>query len=281
MSNPFILHPRIFKFIPALTIGTATACFILGLLIVNLHLSWFGILSTEFARTEYILVGAVFILITATANASFAHSQKDFKGAIQKIKEKRYLAATGEIFFGLATFSAPLIVVFGIVFLNINYIFSWTAWLSIISLITFGHIGKLFLIELVELIEHAQSNTEKTKNDGIVITDRLLGQIAFLLIFLGTYSNFMYPYIPPAFAGGKKSPIMLYPTQRGLEISKALSLPLHENPAIVGPVEILTESENEIVILITDKLSGKQQALRLDRKLFDAIQTTTPKVNKE
>lgn len=257
-------------------IGATTTCFILGLLIVNLRLSWYGTYSQEFVRTEYILVGAIFIFLVTTAHTSFARSQADFKRTIPNIKSKRYLSALSNISFGLITLIAPLVVIFGFLFFNNEYIFSWMGLLSILGLIIFAHIAMLFLSELATLIYEFHPSTESEKPDRVVAVDRLLGQVAFLLIYLGMYSNFMYPYISPAFGGGHKSPVMLHPTLRGVEISKALSLPMHNNPEIVGPIEILTESEKELVVLIPDTLSGKQQAVRLNKELFDAIQTTTP-----
>ncbi len=279
MSNPIVVPSIIVKYLPALAIGATTACFALGLLIVNLRLSYYGIYSLEFARTEYILVGAVFVFLVATACASFAYSKEDFKCVIPDIKEKRYGSALGNAFFGLMTLSAPLVVIFGFLFLNTGYIYSWIAWLSILGLILFGHIAQLFISEFATFMHETNLDAENGNAKRASTANRLLGQIAFLLISLGMYANLMYPNIPPAFGGGHKSPVMLYPTPRGLDICKALSLPLQSNQTIVGPIEILTESERELVLLIPDVLSGKQHAVRLNKELFDAVQATTPKIN--
>lgn len=276
MNNPLIILPRLLKFLPTVIIGITSACFVIGLLIVNFRLSWYGIYAKEFARTEYILVGAVFIFLVATAQASFTFSKRDFRLALQDMREKRIGKALGNIFFGLMTFSAPLIVIFGYVFLNNEFFLSWTALLSILCLVLIGHYANIFLDECAELVRSIKSPSEKNGDERVASTNRLLGQIAFLLFFSGVYANFVYPHIPPAFGGGYKSPVMLYPNEKGLILSKALALPLHENPSVVGPIQVLTESESEIIALVPDPLTGKQQAVRLRRDLFDAIQTVTP-----
>lgn len=279
MSNPTVKPSIIVEYLPTLAIASTTTCFVLGLLIVNLRLSYYGIYSLEFIRTEYILAGAVFIFLVATASASFAYSQGNFNRVIPEIKEKRFGSAFANMFFGLITLSAPLIVVFGFLFLNSGYIYSVNAWLSIFGLISFAHIARLFISEFASFVHETNFDDESGKIKQAEIANRLFGQIAFLLVFIGGYANLMYPHIPPSFGGGHKSPALLYPTSRGLDICKALKLPLQSNQAIVGPVEILTESEKELVILIPDSLSGKQHAIRLNRELFDAFQAITPKAN--
>lgn len=48
-----------------LAVGMSSLCYIVGLLITNLHLASFGIYSVEFLRGEYLLTGAVLIFLVA------------------------------------------------------------------------------------------------------------------------------------------------------------------------------------------------------------------------
>lgn len=76
------LHPEPvdgFKKIPALAIGITTACFILGLLVVNLRQAQFGIYFLDFIRTEYMLVGAVFVFLTTCAQLIFIRLNSDLE----------------------------------------------------------------------------------------------------------------------------------------------------------------------------------------------------------
>ena len=72
IEKPIMTTRDFVKAIPTLAFGVSSVCFILGLLIVNLHLSKYGIYSKEFLRTEYLLAGAVCIILVVIAEISFS-----------------------------------------------------------------------------------------------------------------------------------------------------------------------------------------------------------------
>lgn len=68
--------------------------------------------------------------------------------------------------------------------------------------------------------------------------------------------------------------IYMVPTPRGVEISKTFSLPFNKDKTLIGPLEVLTESDKEIVVLISSELSPKKKiAMRLNKDNFDAVQS--------
>jgi len=259
-----------------IVVGVSSACFILGLLIVNLRLAKFGIYSPDFVRTEYVLVGAVFLFLVATAYFSFQHSLRDFKAVPQHWKQKHYFRSIGITFFGALTAIGPLMFVFSIMTISTNIFKDWWLWISLMALVGFGHYARQLYIRGSTLIIDNQPTDGNVDAMQISKTNQLLGHTAFLLLYMGIYANYLYPHIPPSFGGGNKTPVILIPTAKGLEICKILALPLQKNQVTIGPIEVLTESENELVVLVSDGLTEKKHAIRLKRELFDAIQATIP-----
>ncbi len=263
------------KSLPAFAIGITTTCFVLGLLIVNLRQAQYGIYSLDFVRTEYMLVGAVFLFLVTCSQLIFIRISSDSRPLKTAWKERKFGHITIEIFsilmVGTALFQFIFISCFHTTF---PFNEGW-AWISVFTLTMFGYVVKGAYEEALNLLPSNSGNSEPSaKPTGNPNTVVIL--ITSLLGFLATYSNFTYPHISPALGGGDKSSIVLIPTPRGLEIGKALSLPIQNNQTI-GPINILTETEKEIVILVPDDLTEKMHAIRLNRDLFEAIQATHKK----
>ncbi len=266
----------IIKGISAVAIGVSTLCFILGLLIVNLRLSNYGVYSADFIRKEYILVGAVFSILLTIAYIFLDVIFKQVKLLRFLWSEKRYFSFIFRfvilLFFTFLTpdllhpFSDVGAGDFG------NYLSSFREMLIAISpffaiLLPINLFVSPHLSELFRKIKSKHLDVEMFRNTAYGI----LWSIPVLLGGLELYSEFTYPIISTAYGGGKIAPSILTPTPLGLEICKSLSLPIKNNQSI-GPIEVLTESEHEIIILAQDKTSEKKYAIRLNRELFEAVQ---------
>jgi len=264
---------------PTAALGATAVCFATGLLIVNLRLAKYGVYSAEFVRTEYVLAGGTFILLVAVAYISWVYGIKEIKQSGEKWREKKRLSAVGYVVFGVIGTLAPVIFVFSVVSQYKFGVDNWRMWASVLILVATGQYASELFLRLFGLWQ-VISTTEgvSTKIDQLSRFRDLLGLVPLLLVSLGSYAHLAYPYISPAMGGGRKDPVVLIATSRGFEVSAAIGLPVQTDGRSVGPLQLLTESEAEIVVLLGDEDSGPLRAMRLRRTMFDAV--LTPSTNK-
>lgn len=263
---------NIIKVMPALGIGVTSICFIMGLLIVNIHLGRYGVYSSEFIRTDYILVGAVFISLIFTVGICFGFSIQQFEQMGHLWKNREYIKGLLLAILSILLTVAPILLILG-------FLIEKSRFSSLKEIILpFGTVSFIWLfvykiyIKIKLFIQSAKYDQQKN-NTLIGIAHDASVIVPLLLIGITMYATAIYPYISTAWGGGHKASMMLFPTDRGLAVCKALSLPLLKNQTVAGPIRVLTESEKELIILVPDGISEKELAIRLKRELFDAVQT--------
>lgn len=253
-------------------IGITALCYILGLLIVSIYHAQYGLYSKELLRTEYIFSGAVLLLLIAIAEMNFTFIRIRAADVSQAWQGKKYFSC--------------IVPVSSIVFsiLMIPFAFALLTFDEIISIKELGGpmtgIASVWTMTYVTGLNVNWRNAIKaiTNNDANDNAERTTALrslfMPIFLVFIGiaTYSSMTYQHISAAFGGGHRTPAILFPNVKGMEVSKALALPI-QNDKTVGPVEIVSESDNELTILIVDELTGKKVAVRLNKQLLDAIQT--------
>ncbi len=253
--------------IPLLTIGASSVCFILGLLVVNLHLAQYGIYSAEIIRTEYILAGATIVLLVTIVHTSYLWLLKRIAAMYIFWREKSYFAFAASVFV-VPTFTLIPLFTFLMVINRSNEM--KPLLFSMLSIVGIWAAIMMIVRNIEPMINEVVYQTPKTESINYSIRD-FGAHIFFLFLAISLYVNSAYANISKAYGGGKIVSATLYPTTRGLEICKALALPILQNQT-VGPVSVLTESSKELVVLIPDNISGKSIAIRLNVELFDAIQ---------
>jgi hypothetical protein len=281
----------VIKAIPTLIIGISTICFVLGLIIVNVHLSEYGIYSSELIRSEYMLAGAVYLALVAITTICL-HYVVRFRKLKILWKRKRYVTAATRFLFTALIAVALITITLMVISLEQLRLNNPDLWFSILILVS---------VVLINTYQYKKITDESHKNrfrDGSIInkdgeaikkigiavkSERydpvglvFVALLSFLLIAL--YALSTYKYIHTSFGGGNKDAVFLSPTARGLIVSKALLLPLNESETLVGPLEVLTESDKEIIILIPNEISGNKVAIRLNKELFDAVQAIPSRI---
>lgn len=263
-----------FKAIPAMVVGVSSMFFILGLLVVNLHLARFGIYSMEFLRAEYLLAGAVFILLMSIAGVVISHF-------IHWAVELKTLWAKREFLAIFTRFSGTLFRLLAIPF---ALVFLWGD--EVISIRTMGKplVGILFsslmiysaysiAMSVLSRSHDTDENQKGTSRPHKKLSKLFMPLIA-VLMGVTTYANTTYPYISAAFGGALRAPAMIFLSPRGIEVCKTLALPVNANQTI-GPIEVLAESEKDMTILVQNGPSDERVAIQLSKVLFDAVQTKT------
>lgn len=259
------------KAISALIFGLSALWFILGLLIVNLHLSSYGLYSTDFVRTEYMLVGAVCFFQFAVTVLYILIVLGALKRAGLLWKEKKYVKSIPVFILGFAIIflSPQLVFPFKATGGLFPYLSSYKDFLIatapiLITIITMKLLAPpIFLLPLDQV--KFDLNTVKSYIQGIVMV------VPLTMAGLAFYAGYTYPFIPTSYGGGELMQATITPTLDGLNICKSLALPVKDSRTI-GPVNIITESEHDLIILSPLKSSEKGNAIRLSKRLIEAIQ---------
>jgi hypothetical protein len=290
----------IVKTIPVLIIGMSSIFFVLGLIIVNIHLSQYGIYTSEFVRTEYILAGAVFVFLVSITSLCLDFIIKFVSGHIIVIKgyfkSERYILiiilVARDIIFSTFTLITP-------VFLAIEFVTRYQIpyqkldlWVGIFILYAASIYIKIYYALMTNFIQRYQSRLgiavngdEALINKNDIHSETVFRITPVVITFLTTslmalvaiYSLSIYKYVHTSFGGGNKDSVLLFPTPRGIVVCKELLLQLNKDETMVGPLEVLSETEKELIILIPSEITGSKIAMRLNKKMFDAIQTIPSK----
>lgn len=264
------------KSIPTLIVGVSSIFFVLGLLIVNVHLSKYGMFSKEFLRTEYVLAGAIFALMLVSAEVGFWHLKDWYQNVEEFWKNGKFVKILLSPYMLLPLLFVPILLLLlgnhstvsmksikslgvpmtGVYLVSMNFYY---AYLSVKDNI------KIIFPEQAEIPLSISVHKRISK---------LFWPLVLILMGIAFYAKSTYPYISAVYGGGSRSPVLIYPTDRGVKVCQTLSLPINPNQS-VGPLEILTESEKELTILIQNGFSEKKIAIQLNKELLDAVQTRT------
>lgn len=264
----------VIQVVSPVTFATLGLCFALGLLIINLRLATFGVFDGGFLRTEYVLTGALFLFLVVQAGVSFHYSLtrvvdgRDLWRKGNKIKGFALIGLTIFAYTGTQSYALGILSQHQLGFLN------WKTWLVLAILLGAAvQVRVLFgdSYGVCKQFFHSVENDRVSEFSGQL--NDLAFSLLFVLVFIAMYAQYAFPKLSPAFGGGLKDHVILLPTERGVEVIKALGLPARKDQKTFGPFEILTESDKEIVIISDDikKESVTIHAIRINRSLLDAV----------
>lgn len=254
--------------------GFAGLCFASGLLVVNLRLAKFGVFDSNFVRVEYVLTGALFLFLVAIAGFSFDHVLSNIRAALHRWKERHWATAIVQMsisvlaYFGTQTFAIGVLSDYRVGFL------SWKA-LAIIAIALAAAVHLRAALDRSQKIYVclARRDEDETRVELSRHLNELGSSLAFVLVFIAAYAQYAYPYLSQAYGGGWREKVILIPTEHGTNVIKRLGFQTNPEQNFVGPVEILAESDKELIVL-PDKSADERynaHAIRLSMDLFDGV----------
>jgi hypothetical protein len=248
-------------------IGFIGACYAAGYAVVNIRLSKFGVYTPGFARAEHVLAGATFLIFLGIAHVSLTYSAQIF--AYARASPTRFAAVKG--------FAVGLIVLIAPVWLVLSRVagpgLTWSK-----SLLTCG-----FMVGVVASYTNIRgqwaamrpSPTDTSSGPYRLAFVRLMYFSTIVTGVLGitAYAHYVYPQISTTFGGGKHAPVVLLVTNEGALVAQQLVLPVSINNKLVGPVEPLTETDAEIVLLTqgSQGFHPEANAVRLKKEYVEAV----------
>lgn len=229
-------------------IGTT---YVIGLLVLNMHVRTFGAYYLGFLQIEYVMVGMLWIFLVGLVFCFVLYIYNQFRKGSKLIKRGKPLSTIGTIFlsivlpvitgvgslsFALGIFSDDQLqlhtrgfwIVTGVLAMNI----------VVISLLVFGVKERFGTVE--------SSNTDRTSRMAAMFD--VLYIVVFALVGLSLYSKHVFPRLSPVFGGGKRQQIQFVIKPDQLDATKSLGIPLLENSNTTPTLEMAFEAADFFLI---------------------------------
>lgn len=244
-----------------------------GLLIVNLDLGLYGLISLHLARPEYVMAGALWtFLMVFTIGA--------FKVAIGQVKQ---ILSTGLSPWKVFQSLTEILILFGFFSYVLNtlsqgQITRRIPWLMLVTILANAYI----LNRLIDSSRIALSH-EGISLKGLFSARMGHGTPIFytvvLLSLIYLYAGFAYPHFPRVFGGGKKPLIDFLPGEPTKLAWKELGLPVSGDGKKIGPVILLLETDSMFIVAtpgepqlgVWSSFERRFPAVGIDKKEVSAI----------
>jgi len=269
--------------ISSILLGVASLCFVIGLLIVNIRLVRYGIYSVSFARTEYILVGASCLFMLAFVRVVSSYGVSTAKSAGHALLGRNYILASAKAIASiLFLVFVPVLALLFLCNFSLD-ILRWNIWIMLAILF----LGNHWMDEIYSGLLGIGDPDNRNPNNGSAANNRasrlidILLPLLYFAMWLTLYAYYVYPNVSPAVGGGYRDKVLLAPTKMGKAVFRTMGLPFAADSMIVGPIEILTESQDEVVLLPPSDLweyeSYSIRAIRVKKTMIDATINVAPK----
>jgi len=243
-----------------------------GLIIVNVDLARYGLISVDLARAEYIMAGSLwaFLMIATLAAGDFC---------IRRAKAwlKRPVKAKDVLFMAVDFLFALFVLIYLVGTLSRDELGGYQ--------LLFGRGGFAYLGILLgafSLATAISSFSSVLRTEAITLgalfaksdATRMapIYSLVFVISMLGTYALGVHPHFAREFGGGKRSALFLVPANGAAALNM---LPLPRRNGRIGPVVLLFENESMYMVKPMEEPSKccTRRAVGIDKKLISALIT--------
>jgi hypothetical protein len=247
--------------------------YVIGLLILNLHVRKYGIFYLNFLHVEYVTVGILWICLVAWVSflmVSIFHRCKQI-WATRNSKEARehvlFLVLT--LFVGYSTVWYVLMVLTASSDQRLPFSVDW----KMLGVLLFGAAGAFNIgIKLNDLAKYFRSERAKTNRAyKFFLGYDVLYYIVLLVVGLSTYAGYAFPRISPTFGGGKPQRAEFLIKKDRIDTVKSIGLQVPAEGLKVGPLEVVFEASDFFLIKPPQGFANVDvKAIRLNKDLIDA-----------
>lgn len=243
-------------------LGVAAACFVCGIIVVNLYLREFGVASFSLFRVSYITAGVwafspigFAMLLLGAFFFSYFQDLLDEEPRIQPSRRKKV-----EKIFAAIVFA---VVVLGAVLYGFGIPISWKLLIAILIGIL---IGSMVIVASLILLR-SKGNREKVPSVFLAFFCAV-GFLCYLLFLAPS----LYREIPASVGGGAGMPVVFIVSAENREMVKAAGITFAESFR-TNEVTLLLQTDKEYVVLAGDP----KVAITLNADLVSAIRHASPK----
>jgi hypothetical protein len=255
-------------------LGSA-ALYGIGLLIANFNSQLYGRYGLGFVEAQYVLVGLLWLALTllgfALTRTAFRWVEGRGPWTVRPLKQN----VTNALWVVLGWLGLLCVYTMVINFLGVaNPFWSWQS-LAILGVLMMTNLafGALFQETWGEMKSRSQPSdsflVKLWKADSIQLTKRVL----YFLTALSLYATYVYPQLSPAVGGGKLHQAEIMIRQDRRSIFDGMAEFKIDKVGKLGPVGIVAESDESIIVTAPDKPWWKVggPSLRLKKDLIELV----------
>jgi len=237
--------------------------YVIGLLILNLHIRKYGVSYLGFLQIEYVMAGVLWGFLVAFTYAlaiilSYVIKRvKDLKG--KKLHQSLWHLLI--ILFSLISF-------YNLYATILNFL-GEGQWIGYKWRVPFALILNVLLISI--LTTKAKGALAEIRTKMGFQTFDLLYYVGSIVIALSVYSALAFPLLSPTFGGGGPRSAIFVVKPDQTETIKMIGLQSILQERNVGPVEVIFEASDFFLIIPPQEFANsKVKAIRVNKDLFQA-----------
>lgn len=250
---------------PKVAITAGAICYGLGLLIVSSHLATLGVYTTDFLRTEYVLAGAAFCVLTLCAAVATHYLIEFLTEAAGLWKQRKYFWSLVRF---VLTFWASLFIFTRALALISTAGFAsylnWRMWLTlgiaVSSYLAARNTLRVFRQVWATTLVQADNRTRMSHWWDLV------WNLIWLVANVSVYTESVYPHLFLQYGGGHTEAVFLIPTANGQRVGHIAGLPFLPDGSM-GPVQLLLENEQGYTVATM----GGGRAVSVARDLVEGV----------
>lgn len=240
------------------------AAYVVGLLILNLHIRKYGVSYLGFLQIEYVMAGVLWGFLVAFTYALVVVWWHILKGAREDLKVKKF----PQVLWRLLLVPFSLFAFFNLYSTTLNFL-GEGQWLGYKWKVAFALV--LNVLVIFNLTTNVKGVLGQIRANIGFKTFDLLYYVASLVIMLSVYTGLVFPYLSPTFGGGKPRSAVFIVKPEHTETIKAIGLQSLLQERNVGPVEVIFEASDFFLISPPPDFSNsKVRAIRINKDLFHA-----------
>ena len=256
-----------------------TACYVMGLLVVNFYLSRYGLAQFGLLHVEYVTAGVVwlFLVLLGTFAAKGARHTVAYQIAGWKAGGRRFWPAVGAL---VTILIAPWFLFFAaLMFLTEGALrmYHWESYLVCIGLALQGRFAMDAWMYVGKAVNKVRDGSLFARQDDGTVY-RALYEVAGFLTLVPLYAFVLYPLLSPTFGGARESDISMVVKAEQVPVIRALGFSI-DGERMTVPVKLIFETPEFLLLRPPSQKNGKRElkAIRIRRDLVDAVLYVEPK----
>jgi hypothetical protein len=229
--------------------------------------------SPTLNRSEYVLVGSVFVLLAAASYFAISATVDWIDLALKSAKKRAWRATIKQTFYAV---SAILVPAFALSILSGFRLQMWD-WRILLSIFMLGSLARYArqAARHLESIWNQYLDGSPTSNEYHPFAHKFTA--LFEVIFsipsvIVLYVILTFPHIQSVYGGGIPLKVRVTPTKHGAEVFSLLKIPIGSS-GDAGPFYLVSESDSEMYITSSVPEWRSGTVTRLKKSLLDAIVT--------
>jgi hypothetical protein len=255
-------------------LGTLTASYVMGLLVVNFHLQQYGLTQFGLLHVEYVITGLVWLFLVAFGGLT-AKRVWHLTAAQVADRTHPWLARRAMAYF----LSMPCLFFVALSFLTDGTLspFHWQGYLVGAGLALQGRFAMDTWTSLRRVGSRFRDGSILTEKDHSTMYRALFDVVGFFFL-VPVYAVVLYPLLSPAFGGAKELDVSMVIKAEQVPVIRALGFSVTDE-RVTAPVKLIIETPEFLLVRppVQKNRARELKAVRIRRDLVDAVLYVGPR----